>query len=205
MFQRILQQNLIRNCPVTPNDARWAVLIYGPDIAAIKGKTTRTHAAPRAPTFEAVPIPAPLLQHHRRITLLCADFFFVQGLPYLHTIFRDIGFCTVRPVADRSKQTILRELKAVIHIYHTRGLTICDVHADNEFECVRADLLPIAMNTVRCLNQFPWPNSISDTMSPACIVLGSPLPDFNRMRLNLAATHRCSKTTILQIRPGRGP
>jgi hypothetical protein len=230
-FQRILQQNLIRNCPVTPDDARRAVLIYGPDIAAIKGKTTRTHAAPRAPTFEAVPIPAPILQHHRRITL-CVDFFFVQGLPSLHTISRDIGFRTVRPVTDRSKQTILRELKAIMHIYRTRGLTICDVHADNEFECVRADLLPVAMNvvpadshvgeversirtikeglrtcvhglpfkrlprlllhhmvadTVRCLNQFPWPNGISDTMSPACIVLGSPLPDFNRMRLEFGS------------------
>jgi hypothetical protein len=45
-------RNLIRNCPVTPDDARRALLIYGPDIAVLKGKMTRTAAAPRAPTFD---------------------------------------------------------------------------------------------------------------------------------------------------------
>jgi hypothetical protein len=50
-FLSILQRNLIRNCPVTPDNARRALLIYGPDIAVLKGKMTRTAAAPRAPTF----------------------------------------------------------------------------------------------------------------------------------------------------------
>ena len=40
-FQSILRNNLIRNCPVTPDDAKRALIIYGPDIAVIKGNTTR--------------------------------------------------------------------------------------------------------------------------------------------------------------------
>ncbi len=53
-----------------------AHIIYGPDVVAvIKGKTTRSIAAPRAPTFVAEPIPSPILEHHRNVTL-CADFFF---------------------------------------------------------------------------------------------------------------------------------
>jgi hypothetical protein len=36
-FQSILSQNLIRNCPITPRDAKRALLIYGPDIAVLKG------------------------------------------------------------------------------------------------------------------------------------------------------------------------
>jgi hypothetical protein len=43
-FQSILRRNLIRNCPVTPDDARRALIIYGPDIAALKG---RRHTHPR--------------------------------------------------------------------------------------------------------------------------------------------------------------
>jgi hypothetical protein len=78
-FYSILTRNLIRNCPVTPDDARRAVHIYGPDVAVLKGKMTRSSAAPRAPTFEAVPLPAPITMHHRNVTL-CVDFFLSRAL-----------------------------------------------------------------------------------------------------------------------------
>jgi hypothetical protein len=50
-FQHILRHNLLRNCPITPQDASRALRIYGPDLASLKGKTTKTYAAPRTPTF----------------------------------------------------------------------------------------------------------------------------------------------------------
>ena len=56
-FDSILRKNLIRNCPITSSDAKRALVIYGPDIAVLKGKTTRAAAAAHVPTFEAVPIP----------------------------------------------------------------------------------------------------------------------------------------------------
>jgi hypothetical protein len=37
-FEQILAKNLIRNCPVTVDDAKRALLIYGPNVAAHKGK-----------------------------------------------------------------------------------------------------------------------------------------------------------------------
>ena len=146
-FDSILRKNLIRNCPVTPGDARRALVIYGPDIAVLKGKTTRTTAAPRAPTFEAVPIPPPVLEHHRKVTL-CMDFFFVQGIPFLHTISRGIGFRTVRKVPDRGKSVILQETRAVLKLYQSRGFEVCDIHADAEFECIREDVRPVELNIV---------------------------------------------------------
>jgi hypothetical protein len=95
-FELILRKNLIRNCPVTPYDAKPALVIYGPDIAVIKGKTTCEAAAP---TFEAMPLPPPILAHHRNVTL-CVDFF-VKGIPFYHTISRGVGFRTVQQVPDR--------------------------------------------------------------------------------------------------------
>ena len=88
-FQDILKRNLIRDCPVTPSDAKRANIIYGPDVAVVKGKTTRSKAALRAPTFVAEPIPPHVLEHHRDVTL-CVDFFFVQGIPF-STPFREIS------------------------------------------------------------------------------------------------------------------
>ena len=38
-------------------------------------------------------------------------------------------------------------------------------------------------DTVRCLNQFPWKNGISDTMSPHAILTGASPPDYNCMRV----------------------
>jgi hypothetical protein len=58
-FLSILKRNLIRNCPVTPDDAKRAFSSMVPTLAVLKGKMTRTAAAPRAPTFEAVPYPPP--------------------------------------------------------------------------------------------------------------------------------------------------
>ena len=40
-FNDILQNNLIRNCPVTSDDAKRALKIYGPDVATLKGKTVK--------------------------------------------------------------------------------------------------------------------------------------------------------------------
>jgi hypothetical protein len=108
---------------------------------------TRSGAAARTPTFVAEPIPAPILRHHQNVTL-CADFFFVQGHPFYHTISRDIGFRTISSVPDRTKPTILRETQAVIRLYQARGLTVRDVHADSELECIREELRPITLDIV---------------------------------------------------------
>ena len=59
-FLAILSSNLIHNCPVTPDDAHRALHIYGPDVAILKGKMTRSSAAAHTATFEAaVPLPPP--------------------------------------------------------------------------------------------------------------------------------------------------
>ena len=230
-FQTILTNNLIRNCPVTSDDARRALHIYGPDVATLKGKMTRSAAAPHTPTFEAITIPSPLLQHHGNVTL-CIDFFFVQGIGFLHTISRNIGFRTVSPIADRSRDTILREVSAAIKLYTSRGFIVRDIHTDQEFGCIREDLRPIVMNlasadshvgeversirtikerlrsyvhglpfrrlprllithmvieSVRTLNQFPRPNGVSSSLSPASIITGSATPDYAAMRIEFGA------------------
>ena len=83
-FGSILQNNLILNCSVTSDDAYCALAIYGPNVAALKGKTMGTTAAAQAPTFLAVPLPPKILANHRNVTI-CVDFFFVQELCFLHT------------------------------------------------------------------------------------------------------------------------
>jgi hypothetical protein len=230
-FQHILRNNLLHNCPVTPTDASRALTIYGKDVPYLKGTTTKTVAAPHIPAYEAVPLPPPVLQHHLNVTL-CADFFYVQRIPFFHTISRNIGYRTATLVPDRHHDTILLSLQPVLQTYSTRGFTVTNLHGDHEFECVRADLpslhldvvpadshvgeversirtikerlrscvhglpftrLPklfiqhLVIHALQCLNQFPWPNGISSTMSPASLVTGVPPPDYTKLKLEFGS------------------
>jgi hypothetical protein len=146
-FQRILRNNLIHNCPVTPTDASRALVIYGKDVPFLKGATTHARAAPHVVTFDAVPLPPPVLEHHRNVTL-CIDFFYVQRILFLHTISRDIGFRTATMVADRNHDTILKTLHPIIKTYSTRGFTVTHLLGDHEFDCIRDDILPIITDVV---------------------------------------------------------
>jgi hypothetical protein len=53
-FEEIITKNLIRNCPITIDDVRRAMLIYGPDAAILKGKTVRGKPIAHIPNFSAV-------------------------------------------------------------------------------------------------------------------------------------------------------
>jgi hypothetical protein len=146
-FEWYLRSNFIRNSPITPDDAKRALAIYGPDVATLKGKTRRGADAPHVPSFKAIPIPAPILLHHRDVTL-CADFLFVQGIPFFHTISRNIRYRTLASVPDRSKKTILHETKRAINLYSSRGFVVHGMHCDNEFSCIKDEVLPVRLDVV---------------------------------------------------------
>ena len=143
-FRHLLDSNYIRNCPITSDDAKRALLIYGPDIATLKGKRTRRQH-PRIPDHTPVLIPAPIIEQYKTIRLF-VDIFWVNGQPFFHTISQWIQFQTVARIRNRTKQTLLMELKAVMQMYHARGFVISRVDGDNEFQCITNDILPVVMN-----------------------------------------------------------
>ena len=139
-FIQYLQKGLIRNCPITVDDAKRAHSIYGPDIAYIKGKTTQKPPTPHIETHIPLELPPHIAEHHCDVTL-CVDFFFVQQQTFLHVISRKIGYRTVVPVSNRSKTTILKTLRDEVKLYVGRGFSVRDVHGDGEFECIKEELL----------------------------------------------------------------
>ena len=73
-FEAILDHGSILNCPVTKADAQRANIIYGPDLAYLKGKTTDHPTSPHVPTQALSPLPKEIAKYHSNITL-CVDFF----------------------------------------------------------------------------------------------------------------------------------
>ncbi len=72
--------NLLTNCPITIWDVDNADQIFGPNLANLRGKTTR--AKPDHVRVEYARIPKDFIQLHKYMTLV-EDVMFVNGLPFL--------------------------------------------------------------------------------------------------------------------------
>jgi Reverse transcriptase (RNA-dependent DNA polymerase) len=146
VFENILKTGQIRNCPITVDDAKRAFIIYGPCTANLKGAATRSNSE-HVPSLVPSPLPSYITEYHNQVTL-CIDIFYVQRIIFFTTISRKIKFRTISVLQDRNKSSILKELNIVIKFYQSRGFTIPDIHCDQEFECLRNDILPIQLNVV---------------------------------------------------------
>ena len=143
-FNKILQSNLIRNCPITSDDAKRAMIIYGPDILTVKGKAVKRQNN-SIPAYQPILVPEPIITQYSDIRLF-VDIFWVNGTVFLHTISQFVKFRTVARIINRQKNTLLMELRAIINLYQTRGFNILRIEADREFACITNDLLPTPLN-----------------------------------------------------------
>ena len=149
-YFKLLQSNYFRNCPITVDDAKRALHIYGPDVEDLNGKTVRGKPNILEKSV-MVTIPDTIIELHPRVDL-SADYFFVQGIGFLHSISGGYNFRTVEHLKDfkkkYTKKSMLNGIKKCINVYHTRGLTVDSVNSDNEFGCIRDDILPTNLNMV---------------------------------------------------------
>ena len=71
-YMDLLNKNSIKNCPVTVDDVKRALFIWGPEVATIKGKTTRINPK-HTPSTVTLPLPKTTQDFHSSVTL-CVDF-----------------------------------------------------------------------------------------------------------------------------------
>ena len=143
-FIKFLEANAIKNCPVTPQDVKTALFIWRAEMAVIKGKTTRIGPG-HIPNAKLLPLPQTTRDLYSKVTL-CVDFFYVNGVPLLLTISRSFKFRTVEETSNRNQRTMLDGIMKAVKLYKVRGLTVVNIHTDNEFECCRDELSPIVLD-----------------------------------------------------------
>ena len=136
-FKHIIQTNQIKNCPVTIEDVNIWTKIYGPDVNAQKGKTTRPK--PKVAVNDYIEIPKEIVEAHQGIEL-CADVLYIDGVTFLTTISKNLKFITIRYIPNREKETLLEALDKTFVLYNNAGFEIKEFFADPEFECVRDEL-----------------------------------------------------------------
>ena len=128
-FISMLGQHSIAGCPVTVQDAQNALSIYGPDLGVIKGRTVRETPA-RVRIIEAT-MPIDLTRHKERV-VLSADIMFLDGIPFLIAISRDIKLITCFVLDDRSAPTLLVALRKMIVSYAESGFKVRTLLTDGE-------------------------------------------------------------------------
>jgi hypothetical protein len=130
-FKWVIRSNQIKDCPVTIQDIDVATKILGKNIAALKGKTTRSKT-----TRDYVKVPKELLKLHKEV-FLTTDIFFVNKIPFFLTLSRNICFTAVNQLADRTVPQIFKAFKEMYQYYLQRGFNITTVHADGEFASLK--------------------------------------------------------------------
>eukprot|EP00978_Attheya_sp_CCMP212_P004566 scaffold9975_cov51-Attheya_sp.AAC.2 len=79
-FINIVENKLLKNCPITTRDIKIAEEIFGPDVGILKGKTVRRST--ERVVIGTVDIPLSIMTHYRDI-VLGGDILFVNKLPFL--------------------------------------------------------------------------------------------------------------------------
>ena len=111
--------------------------IFGPDIGALKGKTTRKK--PKSVSIKRSNISPDLLLQYKDVTV-AVDIMFVNKVPYLMSTSRHIRFVTAEMIKNVKRETLMTALKQIVNAYKNGGLSVTVVLADNQFECTRDGL-----------------------------------------------------------------
>jgi hypothetical protein len=129
-FKWIIRSHQIKDSPVTVQDVEVATSIWGKNIPALKGKTTRSKSTPVAKDY--VKVPKELLKLHQEV-FLTADIFFVNKIPFFLTLSRKICFTAVNHLANRTVPHIFKAFKEIYQYYLQRDFHITVLHVDGEF------------------------------------------------------------------------
>lgn len=136
-YQTLIKNNMLHNNPISIEDINNAKEIYGTDIAALKGKVTRRK--PEVVKTNYVKLDDDLINNHRDVTI-SMDILYVQKMPFLITVAKNIKSTMIELLDDRKKEIILESIDDVINIYKTRGFNIKCVLMDREFVPLTEDL-----------------------------------------------------------------
>ncbi len=151
-FKDLIKRGRLLNNPVTIQDYRNALQLYGEDLGVLKGKTTRTKP-------EHITVDITLARPRQRDIILSVDIMYFTGIPFLITVSRNVLFITATVLSDRKKHTIRTALQQVFRIYQGRGHRLDEIeffgedrdtnsHATcrNEFQMLKDDLEEYGIN-----------------------------------------------------------
>ena len=142
----LLCQNMIKNCPVTAEDAKIVEKSFGPDMGELQGKTTRK--TPNPVWDDTIEIPPEIREIHKD-TLLCFDILYVSGMPFMNGIDAYIKHWLTKPLSNIHSDKLYQGLDSYLSIYNFAGHTVTEIQCDQQFATIintAKDYLGVHMN-----------------------------------------------------------
>jgi len=128
-FIDIVVSNQLPNCPIVKRDILIAEDIFGPELGCLKGKTTRV-----VPTPVKITHAASQLSASQRNVVLAIDIMYVNEIPFLVTISRDLQFGSAQAMGDETYKSIYVALSKLIKLYTHYGFKVSYILGDGQFE-----------------------------------------------------------------------
>ena len=136
-FLHMVDNNMIKNCPITRRDVMMAEDIFGVNVNIVKGKSVR-----RQPVHireDILPVPPEILQRYGEVTL-SIDVYHINGVRFFRSIARHLMFRITQPIADAKASTLLKQVQRTMSKYASRGFKVKQIFGDNAFNCIADDL-----------------------------------------------------------------
>ena len=133
-FKNMVSHKSLGNTRLKPDAITHAKAIFGENRALLRGNTVRVKPARVEPVHMEIPRDFYVL--HKFVTLV-GDVMFVNGLPFLLTLSRDIRFGTVEFLPSRTAPQLGRSLMKIVKVYALRGFVVRCIMMDMEFEPVQ--------------------------------------------------------------------
>ena len=135
--------NQIQNCTITSKGMTNTKVICGPQIVGVSGKTVR--CTPKRVDSDCVAIPREFQLLHKSITLV-SYVFFVNGIPFLITLSRNIHFVTVEHILSRTANQLSRSLSNSCSLYVHASYNVYFLSMDMDFDPVDSKIPHVAVN-----------------------------------------------------------
>ena len=174
VFLDMFRHNRLKNCPIDVEDANRAILVYGHDIAALRGKANHQQPIHETPHLVS-PVPPAILLIHKHIQL-CVDVCFINNIIFLVSISRSIKLKTVDQIADTSDASVLPSLRQVLNIYTSRCFIVDYIHANNGFRGLSDQPLPSRLNLTSAGEHVPDVERFICTLKGKCRTTCHSLP-----------------------------
>ena len=124
----IIRQRFIEDNPVTAEHVDLAERIFGPDVAALKGKRTRRQ--PGALIDDQIQIPKEIYELHPKLKLEI-DLMFMNELPMLTGIDTTVQHRSFEPLTCQTVPELYRALDNILRFYNKAGFEIDRIDANN--------------------------------------------------------------------------
>lgn len=112
-YLHIIDNNMIRNFPVTRTDVQNAEIIFGKNLGSLKGNSHRI--TPKQITVHESPLLNEIIRPHRKI-ILSIDVMTVNKIKFLVTISRNIKFSTVGVLKNGKDLQVYDGITKVVQI-----------------------------------------------------------------------------------------